>query len=72
MFHALREGGFLVGAVEGEDTPRCILESRRWRKPLELRGLCIAAGVLFSVPDAPFFEGAVRIEDRSSSAAGRR
>ena len=63
VFHALREGGFLVGAQELEDTPRCVLKSRRWRKPLELRGLCIAAGVLFSVPDAPFFEGTVRIRE---------
>ena len=63
VFHALREGGFLVGAQELEDTPRCVLKSGRWRKPLELRGLCIAAGVLFSVPGMPFFEGTVRIRE---------
>lgn len=63
VFRSLREGGFLVGAQELEDTPRCVLKSRRWRKPLELRGLCIAAGVLFSVPGTPFFEGTVRIRE---------
>lgn len=63
VFSSLREGGFLVGAQELEDTPRCVLKSRRWRKPLELRGLCIAAGVLFSVPGTPFFEGTVRIRE---------
>jgi len=63
VFNALREGGYLVGVSQEEDTPRCVLKSRRWRKPLELRGLCIAAGVLFSVLDAPLFEGTVGIKD---------
>ena len=61
VFNALREGGYLVGVLEEEDTPLCVLKSRRWRKPLQLRGLCIAAGVLFSVQDAPFFEGTVTL-----------
>ena len=38
-------------------------KSRRWRKPLQLHGLCIAAGVLFSVHDVPFFEGTVTIKE---------
>ena len=61
VFEALREGGYLVGVQEVEDTPRCVLKARRWRKPLELRGLCIAAGVLFSVQNAPLFEGTVKL-----------
>ena len=61
VYRALREGGYLVGVVEGWDTRRCVLKSRRWRKPLELHGLCIAAGVLFSVQDVPFFEGSVTL-----------
>lgn len=61
VYRALREGGYLVGVVEGWDTRRCVLKSRRWRKPLELHGLCVAAGVLFSVQDVPFFEGTVTL-----------
>ena len=61
VFNALREGGYLVGVLEEEDTPLCVLKSRRWRKPLRLRGLCIAAGVLFSIQDVPFFEGTVTL-----------
>ena len=61
VFEGLREGGYLVGVQEEEDTPRCVLKSRRWRKPLELRGLCIAAGVLFAVQDGPLFEGTVKL-----------
>lgn len=61
VFVALRNGGFLVGVLEEEDTPRCVLKSRRWRKPLELRGLCIASGVLFAVQNAPLFEGTVML-----------
>ena len=63
VFKALREGGYLVGIREEEDTPLCVLKSRSWRKPLELRGLCIAAGVLFSVIDAPLFEGIVKVKE---------
>ena len=65
VFRALREGGYLIGVAEGWDTRHCVLKSRRWRKPLELHGLCIAAGVLFSVPGAPFFEGTVTIKEES-------
>ena len=63
VFEALRKGGYLVGVLEEEDTPRCVLKSRRWRKPLELRGLCIAAGVLFAVRSAPLFEGTVNLRE---------
>ena len=59
VFEALRDGGYVVGVVEGKVTRHCALRSRRWRKPLELHGLCIAAGVLFSVQSAPLFEGTV-------------
>ena len=65
VFKALREGGYLLGGLDGKDTRHCVLKSRRWRKPLELHGLCIAAGVLFSVPDVPFFWGAVMLKEES-------
>ena len=71
VFNALREGGYLVGVLKEEDTPRCVLRSRRWRRPLELRGLCIAAGVLFSVQDAPFFGGTVTIEEEKHDGSGQ-
>ena len=60
MFKALREGGYLVGVVEDEDTPCCVLKPRGRRKSLELRGLCIAAGALFSV-HVPLFEGTLTL-----------
>ena len=63
VFEALREGGYVVGVVEGKVTRHCALRSRRWRKPLELHGLCIAAGVLFSVQNAPLFEGTVKLTE---------
>ena len=71
VFKALREGGYLLGALEGKDTRHCVLKSRRWRKPLQLHGLCIAAGVLFSVPDVPFFGGAVTIREESVDGGGK-
>ena len=45
VFKALREGGYLLGALEGKDTRHCVLKSRRWRKPLAItrvmhRGRC--------------------------------
>ena len=61
VFRALREGGYLAGGTEGRDTTHCVLKSRRWRKPLTLHGLCIAAGVLFSAHDVPLFEGTVTL-----------
>ena len=63
VFEALREGGYLIGVLEEEDTPRCVLKTRRWKKPLELRGLCIAAGVLFAVHNAPLFEGTANMQE---------
>lgn len=63
VFEALREGGYLIGVLEDEDTPRCVLKTRRWKKSLELRGLCIAAGVLFAVHNAPLFEGTVNFQE---------
>lgn len=58
VYRSLREGGNLLGVGE-KDTCHCVVKSRRWRKPLQLHGLCIAAGVLFSVQDAPLFGGTV-------------
>ena len=72
VFQALREEGYLVGVLEGDDTPRCMLKSRRWRKPLELHGLCIAAGVLFSVHDVPLFEGTVTLMEERVDGDGKR
>ena len=61
VFEALREGGYVLGVVDGKVTRHCVLKSRRWRKPLELHGLCIAAGVLFAEQNAPLFEGTVNL-----------
>ena len=61
VYEGLRTGGYLLGIAEGDDTALCVLKSRRWRKPVELRGLCIAAGVLFAVQNAPLFEGNVKL-----------
>ena len=63
VFEALRDGGYLVGDLEKEDTPLCELKARRWRKPGKLRGLCIAAVPLFSVPNAPLFLGRVNLKE---------
>ena len=71
VFKALREGRYLVGALEGSDTRHCVLKSRRWRKPLVLHGLCIAAGVLFSVRDVPEFAGTVTIKDESVNGVSK-
>ena len=69
VYAALRAGGYLLGIAEADDTCLCQLKSKRWRKPMELRGLCIAAGVLFSVQSAPFFEGTVTIKEDSASGS---
>ena len=71
VYGALRDGGYVVGVRGGWDTDHCVLKSRRWRKPLELHGLCIAAGVLFSVQSAPFFEGTVTIKEDSASGSSQ-
>ena len=71
VFRALRKGGHLLGVEEGWDTHHCVLKCRRWRKPLQLHGLCIAAGVLFSVHDAPFFEGIVTIKEESADGSSQ-
>ena len=71
VYAALRAGGYLLGIAEGDDTSLCQLKSRRWRKPLELRGLCIAAGVLFSVQSAPFFEGIVMIKEENADGSSQ-
>ena len=71
VFNALRNGGYLVGILEDEDTPPCVLKSRGRRKPLELRGLCIAAGVLFSAHDVPFFEGTVTIKEEKADGSSQ-
>lgn len=62
VYEGLRTGGYLLGIADGDDTAVCVLTSRRWRKPLELRGLCIAAGALFAVRSAPLFEGTVNLK----------
>ena len=72
IFKALREGGYLVGTLEDEDTPRCVLKPRGRRKPLELRGLCIAAGVLFSAHDVPFFEGTLTLMEEQIHGGSER
>ena len=64
VFRALREAGCLMGADGGEtgsDTPRCVLRSGAWSKPLELHGLCIAPGALPGQPVVPPFDGTVTL-----------
>ncbi|MDE0206815.1 MAG: hypothetical protein OXP66_12400 [Candidatus Tectomicrobia bacterium] len=61
VYDALRAGGYLVGFAARDNTALCGVKSRRWRKGIELRGLCISAGVLFSVRNAPLFEGTVNL-----------
>ena len=63
VYAALRAGGHLLGIAERDDTALCVLKSKRWRKPVEMRGLCITAGVLFSAHDAPLFEGTVTLAE---------
>ena len=62
VYEGLRTAGYLLGIADGDDSTLCVLKSRRWRKPLELRGLCIAAGALFAVQGAPLFEGTVNLK----------
>ena len=59
VYDALRAGGYLIGIGDSDNTALCVLKSKGWRKPVQIRGLCIAAGALFSAHDAPFFEGTV-------------
>lgn len=61
VYAALRTGGYLLGTAPGDDTTVCALKSKGWRKPVEIRGLCIAAGSLLSVHDVALFEGSVAI-----------
>ena len=59
VYDALRAGGYLVGIGGSDNTALCVLKPRARRKPLELRGLRIAAGALFSIRGVPLFEGTV-------------
>ena len=64
VFRALREAGCLVGAGgsgKGSDTPRCVLRSPAWTRPLELHGLCIVPGALPGQPAVPPFDGTVTL-----------
>ena len=61
VFEALGEAGKLVGAVDDRASVRCVVKARRWGGSMELYGLCIAAGVLFSRHEVPFFEGTVTL-----------
>ena len=70
VYSALRKGGYLCGIAEQDNTALCVLKSGPWRKPVELRGLCIAAGVLFSGKGAAFFNGTVTIKEVSSDGSG--
>ena len=71
VYDALRAGGYLLGIAERDNTALCALKSKRWRKPVEMRGLCIAAGVLFSVHAAPFFEGTVTIKEENADGSSQ-
>jgi len=64
VYRALREAGCLVGSgadAQASDTLRCVLRSRKWRRPLQLHGLCIAPGALPRQPVVPDFEGTVTL-----------
>ena len=71
VYDALRAGGYLLGIAERDNTALCALKSKRWRKPVEMRGLCIAAGVLFSAHDVPFFEGTVTIKEENADGSSQ-
>ena len=72
VFKVLREGGYLLGALEGKDTRHCVLKSRRWRKPLQLHGLCIAASACcFPCLTCRFLGGAVTIKEESVDGGGK-
>ena len=65
VFRALREAGCLVGGggdTPGSDTPRCVLRSGAWSRPLVLHGLCIAPGALPGQPKVPDFDGTVTLK----------
>ena len=61
VFRALRAAGCLVGA-DASDTPRCVLTSDAWPRPLELHGLCIAPGSLPGQPVVPPFDGTLTLK----------
>ena len=71
VYEALRTGGYLLGGSKGDDTALCVVKSRPWRKSVEVRGVCIAAGVLFSVQNAPLFEGTVTIKEESADGSSQ-
>ena len=69
LFRALRQAGCLVagnGDEGGSDTPRCILRSRKWRRPLRLHGLCIAPGALPGQSVVPDFKGTVTLNKENA------
>ena len=61
VFRALRAAGCLVG-TDASDTPRCVLTSDAWPRPLELHGLCIAPGSLPGQPVVPPFDGTLTLK----------
>lgn len=70
VFRALRESGYLAGGdsdTPDYDTPRCVLRSRAWSRPLQLRGLCIMPGALPSQPKVPDFDGTVTPKKENAS-----
>ena len=69
VFGGLRQAGYLIGSEGGTDTARCVLSSRRWGRPLELHGLCIAAGSLFGRDVVPLFEGAITLKEESQNGS---
>ena len=71
VYDALRAGGYLVGIGETDNTALCVLKSKRWRRAVEIRGLCIAAGVLFSVHGVSFFEGTVTMKEESADGGSQ-
>ncbi|MDE0208245.1 MAG: hypothetical protein OXP66_19695, partial [Candidatus Tectomicrobia bacterium] len=70
VYDALRAGGYLSGIADRDNTALCVLKSKGWRKPVEIRGLCITAGLLFSMQNAPFFEGMVTIKEVNGDGSG--
>ena len=74
VFRALREACCLVsadGGTSGSDTPRCVLRSRAWSRPLALRGLCIVPGALPSQPKVPDFDGTVTLMKENANGSGK-
>ena len=74
VFRALREAGCLLGGDDdtaGSDTPRCVLRSGAWSRPLALRGLCILPGALPSQPKVPDFDGTVTLMKENADGSGK-